>query len=76
MIDINTVQQGRLSQFLIEEHSIGGIRDEHDLLVIKKHVTTSLNIMIDILDSFDGTSEEKVAFLKEELKEVDKFKVG
>jgi hypothetical protein len=59
--------------FLLEEHSDGGFRDEYDFLNTKFHCQSTLNFTKDIILNFDNTNEEKVAFIDEILKELDKF---
>lgn len=59
--------------FLIEQHTIGSLRDEVDLRNAQYHALETLNFTIDILQNIEGTIEEKIEFLLKAKEEVPKF---
>ena len=59
--------------FLIEQHTIGNLRDEADLDNSKYHATQTINFIEDLLLNIDGTIEEKTQFLSKIKEELPKF---
>ena len=49
--------------FLIEQHTIGNLRDEADLDNAKYHAQQTANFIEDLLLNIDGTIEEKIEFI-------------
>ena len=60
--------------FLINQHTIGDIRDENDLNNIKYHSAQTINFMIELLENVDGDLNEKIDFIKKTKSEISKFK--
>ena len=59
--------------FLIEQHTIGSLRDEGDLRNAQFHALETVNFTIDILQNIEGTIEEKIHFLLKTKEEIPKF---
>ena len=59
--------------FLIEQHTIGSLRDEADLTNAKYHALKTINFTIDLLKNIDGTIEDKIDFLLKTKDEIPKF---
>jgi len=59
--------------FLIEQHTIGNLRDESDLDNAKYHAQQTIGFIEDLLLNIDGTIEEKVEFLSKIKEEIPKF---
>lgn len=70
---INEFQTGALAQFFLKEHSGGYFRDESDLHSAKMQTLISISNCLDIIENIEGTIEEKIAYLKNELNQIDKF---
>jgi len=51
------------TNFLIEEHTIGSIRGESDLINDIYHCRVTLSFIKDMLSNIDGTNEEKLEFV-------------
>lgn len=61
--------------FLIEEHTIGGLRDESDLINAQHHALVTIEFTLDIMKNIEGTIEEKIDFLLKTKEEIPKFNV-
>ena len=59
--------------FLIEQHTIGNLRDEADLDNAKYHAQQTIGFIEDLLLNIDGTIEEKIQFLSKIKEEIPKF---
>jgi hypothetical protein len=59
--------------FLIEQHTIGNLRDEADLNNAKHHAQQTVNFIEDLLLNIDGTIEEKIEFISKIKEEIPKF---
>lgn len=59
--------------FLIEQHTIGSLRDESDLDNAKYHANETINFIEDLLLNIDGTIEEKIKFISKIKEEIPKF---
>lgn len=59
--------------FLIEQHTIGNLRDESDLDNAKYHAQQTVNFIEDFLLNIEGTIEEKMLFLSKIKEEIPKF---
>lgn len=59
--------------FLIEQHTIGSLRDEADLDNAKYHAHQTVSFIEDLLLNIDGTIEQKVEFLTKIKEEIPKF---
>lgn len=73
--NINEQHENHLAQFLIKEHTIGGLRDRADLDNAIYHSKKSLNLAKDLILNFSGTEEEKIAFVEKIIVDLDKFTV-
>jgi len=61
------------ARFLIEQHTIGDLRDEGDLINSQYHADTTINFVVDILQNLSGTLNEKINFLNNIKNEIPKF---
>jgi hypothetical protein len=59
--------------FLIEQHTIGNLRDEADLDNAKYHAQQTIGFIEDLLLNIDGTIEEKIQFISKIKEELPKF---
>jgi len=59
--------------FLIEQHTIGDLRDEADLTIAKYHALETINFTIDLFQNIEGTIEDKIEFLLKTKEEIPKF---
>jgi len=59
--------------FLIEQHSIGSLRDESDLDNAKYHAVQTISFIVDLLININGTIEEKIEFILKIKEEISKF---
>ena len=59
--------------FLIEQHSIGILRDEADLNNAKYHALQTIYFVEDFLSNIDGTNEEKIELILRIKQEIPKF---
>lgn len=60
MKNINEYSEKAGALFLIEQHTIGNLRDEGDLDNAKYHAEQTVNFVEDLLLNIDGTIEEKL----------------
>lgn len=72
---ISKYHENSAANFLIEEHTIGDIRDQSDFDTIKYHCKKTLIFTKDIISNIDGTNEEKQEFIEKTLEDLNKFKV-
>lgn len=75
MEHINDKHENFAAQFLIQEHTVGSIRDLSDFHNIKYHIRKTICFTKDIIENFEGTNEEKCIFLDKILLDIEKFKV-
>jgi len=73
MKNINEYNEKAGALFLIEQHTIGSLRDEADLNNAKYHAEQTVNFVEDLLLNIDGTIEEKIQFLSKIKEEIPKF---
>lgn len=73
MKNINEYNETDGALFLIEQHTIGSLRDEADLNNAKYHAEQTVNFVEDLLLNIDGTIEEKIQFLSKIKEEIPKF---
>lgn len=64
-----------LAYHLIKEHAFNLIRDEADFSNAKYHTNITLSTVIDIFENFEGTTEEKLNFIKEALEESKNYQI-
>jgi hypothetical protein len=70
---INEFSERAAARFLIEEHTIGDLRDKGDLINSQYHAQVSVNFAHDILKNLLGTTEEKITFFENTYIEIPKF---
>lgn len=63
MENINKYGIPHCALWLINEHTIGDLRDEADLDISKYHSLETINFAIDFFKEIEGTTEEKIEFL-------------
>ncbi len=73
MIKIDECNEKAVALFLIEQHTIGNLRDESDLNTSKYHALRTISFIEDLLVNIDGTSEEKINFISKIKEEIPKF---
>ena len=59
--------------YLIEQHTIGSLRDEVDLDNVKHHAHQTICFMEALLLNINGTIEEKIEFIKKIKDELPKL---
>lgn len=59
--------------FLIEQHTIGALRDESDLKNAQYNALETVIFAIDLLKNIEGTTEQKIEFLLKTKEEIPKF---
>ena len=59
------------TNFLIDEHTVGSIRDESDLNTNIYHCRVTLGFVKDILSNIEGTNEEKTEFINKVINNMD-----
>lgn len=64
-----------LAYHLIKEHAFNLIRDEADFSNAKHHTNITLSTVIDIFENFEGTTEQKLNFIKEALEESKNYQI-
>jgi len=75
-VNIKDCHQNACANFLIEEHTIGDLRDEADFDNVVYHAKKSLMFAKDLILNIDGTNEEKAKFIDDVILDYDKFKVN
>lgn len=63
------------AKLAVENHIIGGLRNDGDLANAKFHATCSVDLMIDFIENIVGTDEQKLELLKKVKANIDKFTV-
>lgn len=74
-VKLSDYHENYASQILIEEHTVGGIRDEADFDTIRFHCYKTLIFTKNFIEAFEGTDEEKTAFLQKVFDDLGKFTV-
>ncbi len=74
MKNLKELNERSCAWFLIEQNTIGNLRDEVDLQNAQYHSLQSVNFAIDIMKNIEGTVEEKIEFLLKTKEEIPKFK--
>jgi hypothetical protein len=73
MKKINECNEKSGALFLIEQHTIGNLRNESDLDNAKYHAKQTVNFIEDLLLNIDGNIEEKINFISKIKEEIPKF---
>lgn len=73
---ITDLHENFCAQYLIEAHTIGGIRNEADFNNIKHHCIKSLLFTKDLIKNIKGTDKEKSDFIDKIILDLGKFKVN
>ena len=63
------------SKFLIDEHTIGDMRDYQDLHNAVYHARKTLAFAKDLILNIDGTNEQKAELLDRAMEDLTKFKI-
>jgi hypothetical protein len=63
------------ANLLLEEHIIGGLRDESDFNTAVFHAKKSLIFAKDLILNVKGTNKEKAEFIDKVIQDYNKFKV-
>lgn len=74
MKELEKCDETQLGKFLIDAHTIGGLRDESDLRIAQTHAMETISFCIDFLKNIKGGEKEKLEFLMKAKKEIPKFK--
>jgi hypothetical protein len=75
MKNITELNAGAVAKLLIDNHTIGGLRDEGDLRNSQYHAGKSLAFVRDIIFGFKGTKKQKLEFIEKIFIDLEKFKV-
>ena len=72
-VNIKDFHENTCANFLLEEHTIGSLRDKSDFNTAVHHAKTSLIFAKDLILNINGTNEEKAEFINKVILDYDKF---
>lgn len=73
-INVGDCSSGKIAKRLLLIHSIGGFRNEDDMVTAQHYAMGSVNFAIEIIKKVVGSDEEKITLLESMLEELPKFK--
>ena len=74
-VKLSDYHENYASQVLIDEHSVGGIRDQADFDTIRYHCYKTLIFTKNFIEAFEGTDQEKSDFLQKVFDDLGKFTI-
>lgn len=73
---ISDFHEHSLAHFLIQQHTIGDLRDSADLNNAIYHANQSLALIKDFFSNIEGSNEEKLEFIEKTFIDLTKFSVN
>lgn len=72
-VNIKDFHENTCANFLLEEHTIGSLRDKSDFDIAVHHAKKSLLFAKDLILNIDVTNKEKAEFIDRVIRDYDKF---
>ena len=72
-MNITEITEKQIAGTLINAHTIGSLRDKHDLDIAKIHSFKTLSFILEYFEKIEGDYQEKINKVKNAIEELKKF---